>query len=190
MNSQLFNDYEPLFLAKAKQHYQSILKKRYTFDEIVQECRIAFWIAEKSYKKDSEVTLGQYAKVVIDNHLGQIKIKEKSCKSVRHPVEIDAAEVDSEGSDEGWISKFESRDPNPEQALMMKRSAIAMRSIISEIDDKNIDIITRYVEGEKQSDIARSIGLSRQRVGQKINAYLNSIRSTVGINRIDRVYSE
>jgi len=117
--------------------------------ELVQEMAMAIWQSLNSFRSDSSVTTFMY-KISHNVGVGHIKKQVKQVKTTSEDYDITA------------VSSIEQGISNDQQ-LTRLMNAIWQLPVIQR------QVITLYLDGVKQQDIAEIVGVSENNIAVKIN---------------------
>lgn len=121
-------------------------------EEILAEARVGLWKACKTYDSSQGFTFSTYAVRVIFNQVGMFMRKQRKYSNM---ISLDSF---IEGTDEsislvnvlGYEHDF--------------NSELNAKSIIAKLN--NYPVLKRLVTGEKQKDVAKSVGLSQAQISR------------------------
>lgn len=146
---ELYNNNVKLTTYVAKKWFASY---PHLYDEILSEARIGLWKACKTFDKSQGFAFATYAIRVISNEIG--------CFMRRQKKYLNMVSLDSfiEGADEtvtlmdslGYEHDFDGK--------------LNAKSIIAKLN--NYPVLKRLVTGEKQKDVAKSVGLSQAQISR------------------------
>jgi RNA polymerase sigma factor (sigma-70 family) len=181
-------EYMPLINARAKSFYRSSLKRRYEFQDLVSFAMEAVWKATKKYVP-GEVTFGQYAKVAIDRKLIELKTSDSSKQNIKNTLSYDI--MYAHGEDDRWLhdDEFLSKDPDPYGELVRTRLRKKLRSGLDSLPAPERNLLTEYALGDQDTDIAKRMSISKQRVGQLKKKSFGHLYKLMGVKSGEGLYN-
>lgn len=145
-----------------------------TVDELRSEARLAAWDAAHAFQPGEGRYFEPFARRVINNRLTDLFRKEKTFRSVVR-VTLDAPI--SEDSDDTSGTQAPSRENRQGVDLVCIREAnTLLTELIDELPESHREIISAYMAGQSGSDIARSIGVTKQSISAIRSKALAALR--------------
>jgi len=126
----LYKKYEPLFNKKATKVYNILRKKGIEFEDVKQECLIAFEKAINNFNPNDKVLFYTFVNICIDRQLKSFILKQTKDKHkvLNEAVSLDV--VNDEGEEVSILNLYGQNKDDPEYNLLNKESEQELSNLI------------------------------------------------------------
>ena len=157
--------YSGLIVSMTKKYSDMCIASSGQYDDFLQEAKMAFYSSVTTFKEDSGVTFGAYAKVCIRNRLVSC-VRVQNSKKRQQRSEID----ENYGLD------------NPQDTLIMRELENKLFSLAKDcLSTYEKKIFSMYVQGERAKEISVKIGKSEKSVNNAIYRIKAKLKRTANI---------
>ncbi len=158
----LLKDYSGLLNSMAKKYSDMCDASSRQYDDFLQEAKMAFYNSVLTFKQDSGVTFGAYAKVCIRNRLVSCVRVQKSKKRQKRSDIKDNYDLD-----------------NPQDTLIMRELENKLFSLAKDcLSTYEKKIFSMYIQGERAKEISGKVGKSEKSVNNAIYRIKAKLKGT------------
>ena len=175
----LYSKYYPIFLKKSHKFLGLFKDKGIDFDDLIQECVIAFYMAINKFDINEDTCFYTFVNLCIDKHLLSLLTK---ANRLKNKFLNEAISLDSDDEDEvGLINLIGDDSLNPEIEFLFNEEVEELSSsILKTLTDLEECVFVLKIQGFTFNEIAsildkdeKSIYNSIQRIKNKIRVLFN-----------------